>query len=105
MVRVQLVTRVRTQYVTMASAQPMTRIKAQCLAGISTQNVHRIKKQSGNMTGIKTQYVLLVRGDGGICNIMTYVVYGGVVYGYLGAVDNRGTGTGGSWHCGVEATL
>lgn len=51
MVRVQLVGRVRSQYVTMASAQPMTRFKVQCLAGITTQNVHQIKNQSGNMTG------------------------------------------------------
>lgn len=48
-------TRVRTQYVTMAGAQPMTRIEAQCLAGISSQNVPKIKKQSAcDVNGIKT---------------------------------------------------
>lgn len=32
------------------------------------QYARQMKKQSGNMTGIKTTYVLLVRGDGGICD-------------------------------------
>lgn len=72
-VRVQLVTRVRTQYVTMSRVQPMTRIKARCLPDISTQNSHQIKNQSENTTGIKTQYVLLVRGNGEICTVITYL--------------------------------
>lgn len=54
-VRVQLVTRVRIQYVTVARAQPMTGLlKAQCFAGIGTQNVLQIKKQSVNVSGTKT---------------------------------------------------